>query len=31
VHGWVKVRRQQIFGVVIAMLGVFLMTSGMGA
>jgi hypothetical protein len=31
VHGWVKTRRQQIFAVVIAMLGVFLMTNGMGA
>jgi Sap, sulfolipid-1-addressing protein len=30
VHGWVKVRRQQVFGMVIAVLGVFLMTSGMG-
>jgi hypothetical protein len=31
VHGWVKARRQQTFAVVIAMLGIFLMTSGMGA
>ena len=30
VHGWVKARRQQVFGFVVAMLGVFLMTSGMG-
>jgi hypothetical protein len=30
VHGWVKTRRQQLFAVVIAVLGVFLMTSGMG-
>ncbi|BBX97124.1 GAP family protein [Mycobacterium lacus] len=29
-HGWVKGRRQQLFAVVIAMLGVFLVTSGMG-
>jgi hypothetical protein len=31
VHGWVKARRQQIFAVVIAMLGLFLMTNGMSA
>lgn len=30
VHGWVKARRQQVFGFVIAMLGVVLMTNGMG-
>ena len=30
VHGWVKARRQQVFAVVIALLGVFLMTTGMG-
>jgi hypothetical protein len=29
-NGWVKARRQQVFAVVIALLGVFLMTSGMG-
>jgi hypothetical protein len=29
-HGWVKARRQQVFGFVIAMLGVVLMTNGMG-
>jgi hypothetical protein len=31
VHGFVKARRQQIFAIVIALLGVFLMTNGMGA
>jgi hypothetical protein len=30
VHSWVKARRQQVFAVVIALLGVFLMTTGMG-
>ncbi|WP_207569168.1 GAP family protein [Mycobacterium decipiens] len=30
VHCWVKSRRQQVFAVVIAMLGAFLMASGMG-
>ncbi|WP_197717811.1 GAP family protein [Mycobacterium basiliense] len=30
VHGWVKARRQQFFAVIIALLGVFLMTSGIG-
>jgi hypothetical protein len=30
VHGWVKARRQQVFGVVIAVLGVALLTNGMG-
>ncbi len=30
VNGWVKARRQQVFAVVMTLLGVFLMTSGMG-
>ena len=30
VHGWVKARRRQVFVLVIALLGVFLMTRGMG-
>ncbi|WP_188113124.1 GAP family protein [Mycobacterium simiae] len=30
VQGWAKARRQQIFALVIAMLGLFLMTNGMG-
>jgi len=30
VHGWVKARRQQVSVLVIALLGVFLMTRGMG-
>jgi hypothetical protein len=30
VHGWMRARRQQAFAVVIALLGVFLMTAGMG-
>jgi hypothetical protein len=30
VHSWVKARRQQVFAVVVALLGVFLMTTGMG-
>ncbi len=30
VHGWVTARRQQVFAVVIALLGVVLMTAGMG-
>jgi hypothetical protein len=30
VHSWVKARRQQVFALVIALLGVFLLTTGMG-
>lgn len=30
VHGWVKSRRQHVFALVIALLGAFLMTNGMG-
>jgi hypothetical protein len=29
-HAWVKARRHQVFAVIIALLGVFLMTTGMG-
>jgi hypothetical protein len=30
VHSWVKARRQHVFAAVIALLGVFLMTTGVG-
>jgi Sap, sulfolipid-1-addressing protein len=30
VHDWVKARRRQVLGVIVALLGVFLMTTGMG-
>ena len=29
-HGWVKARRHQVFAAIIALLGVFLMSTGIG-